>query len=977
MASKKLSAYRTKRDFSRTTEPSGMHPVKPSKRLRYVIQKHAARQLHYDLRLELDGVFRSWAVTRGPSLTPEQKRLAVEVEDHPLDYGDFEGTIPKGQYGGGTVQIWDRGYWTPETGEKPGVQLDRGELKFTLDGERLHGSWVLVRMKGDRYGGKRAPWLLIKHRDAHARDAEDSAALLEQDRSVASGRRMADIAAGRGRPPRPFMLASQALARSDAIWTPAPDDGTGANTRHNAGKRTTGKTGGMYRTQRAASNSSHGRTGQKTAVGRASTTTGVRSSTSRSRAAARSTSTRGSRMRLPAFIEPELCKLAERPPTGPGWAHEIKLDGYRLQLRVENHRAALKTRKGLDWSERFQAIGAAARNLPDCIIDGEVVALDKRGSSDFGAMQAALSEQNTDDLVFFAFDLLNLQGKDLRSMDLRERKQALQSLLEMPAHRNAPLLRYSSHVEADGKAVLDEACRMHLEGIISKRLDAPYRSGRVGDWVKTKCRVGHEVVIGGWTHQSGQLRSLLMGVYRADRLVPVGRVGTGFNRRTAQALRDRLEPLARSSSPFEGGDAPRGPGHVQWVEPRLVAEIEFAGWTPGGNVRQGAFKGLREDKLATEVMAELPASNRSTSDLARSSSRAVARSASPKRAASKNAGSMPGAIVRGVTISHPDKVLWPRTSSTEAVTKLDLARYFESVDSWMMEHLQGRPCSIVRAPDGIDHETFFQRHAMPGTPRQLTLTRISGDRKPYLQIDEPEALAALAQVATTELHPWNCLPDLPEVPGRLVFDLDPGPDVRFDAVVAAAKEMKQRLESLGLAAYCKTTGGKGLHVVTPLSAPDGRHSPDWKEAKAFAKGVCVQMAQDSPSRYVVNMAKKLRTGRIFLDYLRNDRMSTAVAPLSPRARPGAPVSMPLNWTQVRVGLDPQRYTLRSAPTLIARSTAWKDYRDNARPLESAIRKLLEAHDAHAARETRDTRRRGASSTRRRRDSGSRQPPASH
>jgi bifunctional non-homologous end joining protein LigD len=600
----------------------------------------------------------------------------------------------------------------------------------------------------------------------------------------------------------------------------------------------------------------------------------------------------------------------DQPPSGAGWIHEVKFDGYRVQLRVVNGKAVLRTRKGLDWTGKFAAIARVAAKLPDCLIDGEICALDHNGAPDFAALQAALSDGKSDALIFFAFDLLFADGEDLRALPLGVRKTRLESLLK----DHGPQLRYVEHFTSGGDAVLQSACRMNLEGIVSKRIDAPCRSGRGDDWTKAKCRAGHEVVIGGWSTTDGKFRSLLVGVNRGRHLIYVGRVGTGYSAAKVGKLMPRLKEMAADKSPFTGQGAPRPHERgVHWLKPDLVAEVEFAGWTGDGMVRQAAFKGLRADKPAEEVEAETPKKTR--------------RLAEPKAA---KAGS--GTVVMNLPISHPGKALWPDAGDRTPVTKLELTRYYEAVGDWMLPHIQGRPCSLVRAPDGIDGEQrFFQRHAGKGQSSLFTQVKVSGDRQPYLQIDRVEALIAAAQAGTLELHPWNCAPGKPDEPGRFVFDLDPAPDLDFDAVIDAAKTLKARLEKLGFAAFAKTTGGKGLHVVTPFKAG----GLDWPAAKALAREICARMAADEPSKYLVNMSKEKRKGRIFLDYLRNDRMATAVAPLSPRARPGATVSMPLTWAQVKRGLNPRAFTVRTAPRLIAKSRAWKGY-GKAQPNLKAI-----------------------------------------
>ena len=901
-----LTLYRSKRDFSKTDEPSGLSKTTSSARLRFVVQKHAARRLHYDLRLELNGSFKSWAVTRGPSLDPKDKRLAVEVEDHPLDYGDFEGTIPQGEYGGGTVQLWDRGYWVPEGPKSPQDALKSGDLKFTLHGARLHGSWVLVRMRSDRNGGKRTNWLLIKHKDDDARPG-DADGLLEADASVASERTLDEIAAGTGRRSLPFMLATAAPASADAVW----------------GSKKTRNEPAALPAPTSAPMANRGTT--RAAV----------------RGAGGGASPRGKPLRaakMPAFVDPQLTKLVDQPPEGDTWGHEVKFDGYRMQLRLLQGRATLRTRSGLDWTDRFAAIAQDCGALPDCMIDGEAVVLDEHGLPDFGALQAALSDGRSDALIFFAFDLLFEGRNDLRALPLEDRKARLEALLD--AHGGGSRLRYVSHLISNAKHVYSSACKMGLEGIVSKQLDAPYRSGRSGSWTKAKCRAGQEVVIGGWTTEGGAVRSLLAGVYRGNELGYVGRIGTGYGRKADEQLLPKLKQWTREESPFRGAGAPRKEKNIRWLAPKLVAEIEFAGWTGTGMIRQAAFKGLRLDKPTRQVVAEkaaAPTPEPGGKAKPTIEQKTRAKQLPPEAVASKITGSL---SVLGVTISKPNKALWPDAGDGVPVTKADLASYYEQIGDWMLPHLAGRPCSLVRVPDGVGGEQFFQRHAMAGGSPLLTLVKVKGDKAPYLQVDRVEALIAVAQIGALELHPWNCAPGDPEVAGRLVFDLDPAPDVKFEAVITAALEVRKRLEAAGLETFCKTTGGKGLHVVTPLTA--GQGAVAWDAAKNFAHMICAQMVADSPAKYLDTMSKIRRTGKIFLDYLRNDRTATAVAVLSPRARDGAPVSMPVEWKDVRPGLDPKKFTLRSSPALLRRSKAWAGYAAAARSLADAIRFVTRA-----------------------------------
>jgi bifunctional non-homologous end joining protein LigD len=811
----RLDAYRRKRDFAATREPRGRAARRTGQS--FVVQKHDARRLHYDFRLEMDGVLRSWAVTRGPSLVPGEKRLAVHVEDHPLDYGDFEGTIPKGEYGGGTVIVWDRGTWTPVEDADRGYA--KGHLEFELHGEKLAGRWHLVRMRG-KPREKHENWLLIKGEDDAARGAGAPDILEERPESAKTGRRVEDVA---GEAPG---------------WS--------------------SKTGRIARKARRVA------------------------------AAA-----------LPDFVAPALATLVAKPPAGDAWLHEIKFDGYRLQARLEDGRLTLKTRSGLDWTQRFgRAIPDAFRALPakTALIDGEVVVEGNAGASDFSALQADLSEGRSDRFLFYVFDLLHLDGADLRDLPLTERKQRLAALVEGSA------LRFSADFDQSGEMVLRHACRLSLEGIVSKRRDAPYRSGRGKDWVKSKCANRQEFVVAGYVLSSTSRRavgSLVLGLHEDGKLRHVGRVGTGFTDRMAQDLFNRLESLHVAKSPFAARLAAAEAREVRYVRPELVAEVEFRAWTADRHLRHASFRGLREDKPAAEVVPEAPASRG-----------AAATTARPR-----------------VRLTHPDRVYWPDAG----VTKDGLADHYAVLWPEIAPFIVGRPLALLRCPSGIGGQHFFQKHAWKGMSGAIAATRDpkAPKEEPLVAVNDLDGLIGLVQAAALEIHPWGSTLQDWERPDILILDLDPGEGVDWPAVIAAAGEAAQRLRDAGLEPFVKTSGGKGLHVVAPL-----KPKAEWPAVKAFTKGIAEAMAADDPDRFVATIAKAKRRGKILVDYLRNQRGATAVAPFSTRARPGAPVSMPLAWEELGPAIGPAHFTVANTPARLAGwpPSPWADFRRAAAPL---------------------------------------------
>jgi bifunctional non-homologous end joining protein LigD len=832
-AQKALTRYREKRDFTKTAEPSGAEPVKARGDGFFVVQKHAATRLHYDFRLALDGVLKSWAVTKGPSLDPHDKRLAVEVEDHPVGYGDFEGTIPKGQYGGGTVMLWDHGSWEPVGNAKAG--LKKGELKFDLHGERLKGRWVLVRMGGKAAQEKHSNWLLIKERDDEVR--EGGKPLIETEvTSVTTGRTMDEIA-----------------GEHDRIWhsnRPADDQPEAAEP---APKR-------------------------------------------------RAVKMRG-KAALPDFFPPQLATRVAKPPEGKGWVHEIKFDGYRVLARIDDGKVALLTRRGHDWTNRFAPIARALAklNARQALIDGEVVVMGNTGVTDFGKLQATLAGEAQYPMALQAFDLLHLDGDDLTVRPLVERKALLQKLIADLGGQSVVL--YSDHIENLGGKVFSQACQLALEGVVSKRSDAPYRSGRTESWRKSKCIERQEFVIAGYSKSSvaGKgLGSLLLGYYSGKTLIYAGRVGTGFDAASIKALRTAFDRIERPTPPF--AKRPPGAGRdVTWVEPELVCEVEFLNWTEDGVLRHASFKGLRADKAARDVTIERPKATRA-------GSKAMAETVKASTAAE--------AALAKVTLTHPERVLDPDSG----LTKRGLADYLALVADRMMPHIVGRPISFVRCPGGTGKACFYQKHIESHLPEgigSVTIKEKEGTGE-YLTIDSEIGLIGLAQMGVLEVHPWGSRTDDVEKPDRLIFDFDPAPDVQFSWVVEAALEMRQRLDALGLESFLKTTGGKGLHVVAPI-----RPEHEWPTIKEFARAVAAAMAADS-QRYVTVMTKAKRTGKIFIDFFRNDRGSTAVAPYSTRARPGAPVATPLEWREATPALSPVHFTVETMPRRLAqmRSDPW-------------------------------------------------------
>ena len=869
-----LEIYRRKRKFGVTAEPRGRKGGRGGNR--YVIQKHDATRMHYDLRLELDGVMKSWAVTRGPSLDPNDKRLAVHVEDHPIEYNTFEGTIPEGEYGGGTVMIWDRGTWTPEGDPHRGYA--KGHLDFVLEGEKLHGRWHLVRMR-PRQRDRHENWLLIKGRDEEARSGRNADILSELPLSVASGRSMDEIAAGKGK---------KRVWHSEPAKAPA-DPGSQTQREFKAqlraiadaaAKRPSRSRGESKANPKAAAKAAPRRAARPPSRAKAAAAAG-----SRKRSAAPSPG--GRRARLPDFIAPSLATLHDAAPSGAQWLHEIKFDGYRIEARldkgVDHGKVRLLTRKALDWTQRFARIADAVAALPaeTALLDGELVVEDEKGISSFSLLQTDLKAGRSDRFVYWVFDLLFLDGRDLTGAPLHERKAALRRLLK--GNRRSGPIRYAEHFEGNGPAIFKSACEMNLEGIISKLRDAPYRSGRSENFVKSKCRDAQEFVVAGFSPSKAMPKAvgaLTVAFHEGGKLRYAGRVGTGYTRDIARDLWRQLEPLRVERPPVALPPDERRKD-VIWVKPVVVVEAEYRGVTHDGLLRQAAYKGVREDKPAREVVRETaqPAAAAQPQPVRKSPASGAAKPSARPRSGAK------AADIAGVRLTHPDRVYWPDAG----VTKKDLAEYYVSVWDRMAPHVVDRPLAIVRAPEGVGGETFFQKHIASAIKQSRLRHVVDAKEHDVIAVETLADLIALVQSGALEVHVRGSKLGRLELCDRIVFDLDPGEGLGWKNIVAGAQEVRERLAALKLESFVKLTGGKGLHVVAPIAGAD------WDSAKDFASSIAAAMAADAPRLYLAKMTKALRDGRIFIDYFRNSREATAVAAYSTRARPGAPVSMPVTW----------------------------------------------------------------------------------
>jgi bifunctional non-homologous end joining protein LigD len=880
-----LEQYKAKRNFTKTPEPNPT--VNKGEGHGYLIQKHAASHLHYDFRLELDGVLKSWAVPKGPSLDPHDKRLAMQVEDHPVEYGSFEGIIPQGEYGGGTVMLWDRGTWEP-AGD-PAQGLAKGKLVFTLHGTKLHGEWTLVKtFSKDKRGNS---WLLIKHKDEAVRKGDNAQFLDGNATSVVSGRTMEEIAGDRD---KVWKSHHEHTVKTLPATKPAP-----------AAKALPAKSGNVSN--------------------------------------------------MPGFTPPQLATLSSSVPTGAEWVHEIKFDGYRMISHINNGKVKIFSRNGNDWTAAFQSIAhlLSKFKIGTAIVDGELVVADEQGKSNFMELKNALSKGEVNRFQYYLFDLLYLNGADTTKLPLLQRKELLAELLIQNAPKaKAQRIRFSEHFTATDDSFFHNVCRLQLEGVVSKRADAPYHVGRSKIWLKTKCQKRQEFVIGGFTLPStGALGvgALLLGYYDDGRLKFCGRVGTGFTNTSSMQLRKLLDTLRQNNNPYVSISAEGKRGAV-WVKPQLVCEVEFTEWTPDGSLRHPSFKGLREDKPATSIVKEIAISPKAAAPeiekeleeeepaipktVKATPAKAEKASASMVKAPTKVSDTNK-AVVGGISISHPQRVIYPGTH----ITKQELAEFYLAVSDKIMPHIVNRPLSMVRCPEGASEPCFFQRHVGLGKSPYLheVSVGIKGGTRDYLMIRDVEGLISLVQWGVIELHPWQCAANNLEKPDRMIFDLDPDPSVSVKQLIDGAQEVRQRMQALGLDTFVKTTGGKGLHVVVPMTP-----LYSFPAIKSFARAIAESMASDSPTKYIANMSKAKRTGKIFVDYLRNEVTATAIAPYSARAREGATVSTPLAWKELTGNLKLPSFTIDTVPQRLKkpRKDPWQDFSKTKQKIAANYLKAL-------------------------------------
>ena len=868
-----LEVYRQKRNFKNTPEPEGEAPASDLSDLSFVVQKHAASRLHYDLRLELSGVLLSWAVPKGPSLDPNDKRLAMQVEDHPKEYGGFEGVIPPKQYGSGTVLLWDQGTWLP-TGD-PEESYKKGKLKFQLHGKKLHGGWTLVRSHGSKYGDK--SWLLIKEEDSFARLATEGVVTETEPRSVLSGRTMDEIA-----------------AHPDRVW---------------------------HSTKSVAENLKTGTVKKRRAGPAPGTLLGA---------------VKGA---FAPRMSVQLATLIKTAPRGNEWLHEIKLDGYRMLCRVEKDTCRIYSRTGKEWTANFLTIAQAAARLSctSAWIDGEVVVLADDGRTSFQALQNALSDGSPAKLHYYAFDLPYLDGYDLTKVALLDRKRLLQALLQSTGE-----FKFSDHVVGAGEEFFAQACKLGLEGILSKRLDSAYQPVRGANWVKIKCGMQQEMVVGGFTDPQNSrtgFGALLLGVYDRDGdLRYSGKVGTGFDDATLTKLRATLDRLVQSEPPFVNPPMGAEGRRAHWVVPQLVAEVAFTEWTQDETLRHPAFLRLRPDKRASEVVREQTGAIEATteSDAMTSTKSGASRAKAPSRLSPGDAAN----AIAGITISNPGKPLFPEAQ----LTKRDLALYYHDISEWILPHLKNRPVTLVRCPDGWEKECFYQKNATDSVAQVIDRVKVQTSDGPaqYMMANSTSALVALLQMGALELHPWGSQAPKLGFPDRLIFDFDPDEDLAWERIKEATEILRTLLGEIGLQGFLKTTGGKGLHVVVPMQP-----TLPWDQAKAFAKAIASLLVRTFPDRFTAKLLKSTRQGKIFVDYLRNGEGATAVSPYSIRAKANAPVAVPIAWEEMSKDLRFAHFNVRTVQARMKRQKRdpWSEFFSLRQTVTKAVLKKVGAADA--------------------------------